>query len=118
MAVVALFTQAWSIRSGIVNWQTMVFTILCLSQLGHVLAIRSEQESLFKIGFLSNKYLLGAVLSTFFLQLATVYLPILNPIFKNGAFDVWRIDLYRRHVIHNIHSRRNRKFFKRRKKRK
>jgi Ca2+-transporting ATPase len=84
MAAVALFVQAWSIKSEIVNWQTMVFTMLCLSQLGHVMAIRSEQESLFKIGFFSNKYLLGAVLITFFLQLATVYLPFLNPVFKTA----------------------------------
>jgi Ca2+-transporting ATPase len=60
----------------------MVFTVLCLSQLGHVLAIRSEKESLFKMGVFSNKYLLGAVVLTFILQMATIYVPFLNPIFK------------------------------------
>jgi Ca2+-transporting ATPase len=51
-------------------------------QLGHVLAIRSERESLFKSGIFSNKYLAGAVLLTFLLQIAAVYIPDLNPFFK------------------------------------
>lgn len=42
----------------------MVFTVPTLSQLAHVLAIRSEQHSLFSIGLLSNGLLLGAVVLT------------------------------------------------------
>jgi len=82
MAGVVIFVQAWSLTTGHAHWQTMVFTVLCLSQLGHVLAIRSEKESLFKMGVFSNKYLLGAVVLTFILQMATIYVPFLNPIFK------------------------------------
>jgi Ca2+-transporting ATPase len=82
MAAVVLFLQTWSIKTGHAHWQTMVFTVLCLTQLGHVLAIRSEKDSLFKIGVFSNIYLLGAVLLTFFLQMATLYVPLLNPIFR------------------------------------
>ena len=82
MGGIVLFVQAWSIRTGHAHWQTMVFTVLCLTQLGHVLAIRSENKSLFTIGLFSNKYLLGAVALTFILQMATVYVPLLNPIFR------------------------------------
>ncbi|MCL5236498.1 MAG: calcium-translocating P-type ATPase, PMCA-type [Nitrospirae bacterium] len=82
MAGVVLSVQAWSLKTGHAHWQTMVFTVLCLTQLGHVLAIRSEKESLFKIGLFSNKYLFGAVLLTFVLQMATVYVPPLNAVFK------------------------------------
>jgi Ca2+-transporting ATPase len=82
MAGIVLFVQAWSIKTGHAHWQTMVFSVLCLTQLGHVLAIRSEKESLFKIGLFSNKYLLGAVGLTFALQMGTIYIPALNPIFK------------------------------------
>ncbi len=88
MACIILFVQSWSIRMGNVHWQTMTFTVLCLTQLGHVLAIRSERESLFKLGLLSNKYLLGAVLLTFVLQMATIYVPALNPIFKTAPLTV------------------------------
>jgi Ca2+-transporting ATPase len=82
MGGVVLFVQAWSISTGHAHWQTMVFTVLCLTQLGHVLAIRSEKESLFRIGIFSNNYLLGAVVLTFALQMATIYVPVLNPVFK------------------------------------
>ncbi len=82
MAGIVLFVQAWSIKTEHAHWQTMVFTVLCLTQLGHVLAIRSEKESLFTIGIFSNKYLLGAIVLTFALQMATIYVPALNPIFK------------------------------------
>lgn len=82
MAGSALFTQAWGYRSGWQHWQTMVFTVLALSQLGHVLAIRSERESLFRQGVMSNRPLFWAVLMTVLLQLATIYVPPLNPIFK------------------------------------
>lgn len=82
MGAASLFTQAWSIKTGHAHWQTMVFTVLCLSQMGHVLAIRSETESLFSQGLFSNKPLLGAFALTFALQMATIYIPFLNPIFK------------------------------------
>lgn len=82
MGFATIFTQAWSIKTGHAHWQTMAFTVLCLSQMGHVLAVRSETESLFKTGFFTNKPLLFAVALTFALQMATIYVPFLNPIFK------------------------------------
>jgi Ca2+-transporting ATPase len=82
MAALVLGTQAWSLASASSHWQTMVFTLLCLSQLAHVLAIRSERESLFSQGLFSNLPLLGAVALTFVLQMATIYVPALNSIFK------------------------------------
>jgi len=82
MGFVPIATQAFFINAGNDHWQTMVFTVLCLLQLGHALAIRSESESLFKIGVLSNKFLLGAVLLTIVLQVATIYVPFMNSVFK------------------------------------
>jgi Ca2+-transporting ATPase len=88
MGAVSLLTQAWAIHIGSAHWQTMVFTVLTLSQLGHVFAIRSERESLFAQGLWSNAPLLGAIVLTFGLQLATIYLPWLNPIFKTEPLTV------------------------------
>jgi Ca2+-transporting ATPase len=82
MGAVSIVTQAWAIRSDIGHWQTMVFTVLCLSQMGHVLAVRSERESVFSLGIFSNGPLIGAFVLTVLLQMATIYLPFLNPIFK------------------------------------
>ncbi len=88
MGFISIFTQAWSIKTGHAHWQTMVFTVLCLSQMGHVLAIRSEKESLFKQGIFSNKTLLLAIILTFALQMATIYVPFLNPIFKTEPLSL------------------------------
>ena len=85
MGGASLFIQAWAITTGHAHWQTMVFTVLCLSQMGHVLAIRSDKESLFSQGIFSNKPLVGAVLLTFILQMATIYVSFLQPIFKTEA---------------------------------
>ena len=85
MGFATIFTQAWAINTDHSHWQTMVFTVLCLSQMGHVLAIRSEKESIFAQGFLSNKPLAGAFLLTFAMQMATIYIPSLNQIFKTEA---------------------------------
>ena len=93
MGAVCLLLQAWAYHSGDAHWQTMVFTVLTLSQLGHVLAIRSERESLFSIGFGSNPLLLAAVAFTVLLQLATIYVPALNPIFKTEALSAAELAL-------------------------
>ena len=87
MGGVSILTQALSIDSA-AHWQTMVFTVLCLSQIGHVLAIRSETESIFSLGLLSNKPLLGAAVLTFGLQMATIYVPFLNPVFKTEPLSM------------------------------
>jgi Ca2+-transporting ATPase len=60
----------------------MVFTVLCLLQLGHVMAIRSETQSLFTQGLFSNKALFFVVAGTILCQLMTIYVPFLNPVFK------------------------------------
>ena len=46
------------------------------------MAIRSNRESLFSIGIFSNRALVGAVGLTLVLQLAVVYVPFLQALFK------------------------------------
>ena len=87
MAGVSIFAQAYAIQVGSAHWQTMVFTVLTLSQMGQVLAIRSGRESLFRQGLFSNRPLLGSVALVFVLQLATIYLPPLNPFFNTAPLS-------------------------------
>lgn len=82
MAAITLFTQAWAYHTSSSHWQTMAFTVLTLSQLAHVMAIRSEKTSTFSLGILSNRYLAIAVCASLMLQLAIIYVPVLNAIFK------------------------------------
>jgi Ca2+-transporting ATPase len=81
MGAVTLGIQAWAMQNNN-HWQTMAFTVLCLSQMGHVMAIRSERESVFKIGLFSNKPILGAILLTIGLQMMIIYTPFFNKTFK------------------------------------
>ncbi len=82
MMVLALGTQGWAIHVGDAHWQSMTFTVLTLSQLAHVLAIRSERESVFTLGITTNRPLLAALVVTFGLQVATLYVPALNRLFR------------------------------------
>ncbi len=75
-------------RKGDPNWQTLLFTTLTLSQLAHVMAIRSEHQSLFQVGVMSNRPLLAAVFLTVVLQLALLYLPFLQTFFKTLALPI------------------------------
>ncbi|MCX8062063.1 MAG: cation-translocating P-type ATPase [Anaerolineales bacterium] len=83
MGLTSLLAGIWAYQTQRFEvWQTMVFTTLTLAQMGNVLAIRSNHYTLRQIGLLSNKPLLGAVLLTFVLQMAVIYLPFLQSIFK------------------------------------
>ena len=88
IAGLCLAVQAWALHTGHAHWQTMVFTVLTLAQMAHVIAIRSESEPIWRLGLLSNRPLLGAVLLTFALQMATIYVPFLNPIFKTQPLSL------------------------------
>ena len=68
-------------------WQTMVFTALVMSQMALALAVRSERESVFKIGFFSNPAILGAIGLTIVLQLLVIYLPFLQEFFDTEPLD-------------------------------
>jgi Ca2+-transporting ATPase len=71
----------------------MIFTALVIGRMGVVMGLRSEYDSLFTIGVFSNKPLLGAVLLTFVLQMATVYVPFLNPVFNTAPLTPYEFAL-------------------------
>jgi len=87
MAGLTLSTQAAAILLGW-HWQTMVFTVLSVSQLGHVMAIRSEKEYLFRQGIFSNPQLFITVMLTLLLQLVVIYLPQANEVFKTQPLSL------------------------------
>jgi Ca2+-transporting ATPase len=88
---VSLGGMAWAYTSGADNWQTVVFTVLVLAQLGHSLAVRSETLPSFGRRFASNPALLGAVVLTIGLQLAVVYVPWLQGIFRTDALTAGQL---------------------------
>jgi Ca2+-transporting ATPase len=56
--------------------------------MGHALVTRSGRDSIFKIGFMSNKAMLGAVVLTFVLQLAVIYVEPLQRIFNTTGLSI------------------------------
>ncbi len=63
------------------RWKTMVFTTLCLAQMGHAMAIRSNTQLTIHLNPFSNPYVLASVVLTTLLQLALVYLEPLRNFF-------------------------------------
>jgi Ca2+-transporting ATPase len=86
-----LGTLQWGVQQGHAYWQTSVFTVLVFSQLFHSMAVRSDSESLFTQGVFSNGYLMLALFCSALLQLAIVYLPFFNSLFRTQAMPL--IDL-------------------------
>jgi Ca2+-transporting ATPase len=86
---ISIAAMAWAISREVVYWQTVVFTVLIVSQLFHSLAVRSETTSLFRLGLFSNLPMLGAILLTLLLQMAVIYVPALNTIFHTHALPVF-----------------------------
>jgi Ca2+-transporting ATPase len=87
LAIIAVGLMAWSyyytrITPGDPDrWKTMVFTTLCLAQMGHALAIRSNTRLLLELNPFSNPYVLAAVSVTTVLQLLLIYVPPLRNFF-------------------------------------
>jgi len=92
MAVVVLSLQG-AARAADWPWQTMVFTTLALLQLGHALAVRSERESLFRLGHRRNRWMGWAVASSAAAQLAIVYVPALHDAFGTEALTLTQLGL-------------------------
>ena len=86
-AIITTALMAWGYNytqiSGDPNrWKTMVFTTLCLGQMGHALAIRSNTQLTLQLNPLSNPYLLAAVSLTSVLQLMLIYVAPLRNFFN------------------------------------
>lgn len=81
-ALIVIALMVWSYRTGGMDgpWKTMVFTTLCLAQMGHALSCRSERP-LLQVNLFTNPWLLWAVVLTTILQLALLYVPALARFF-------------------------------------
>ncbi|MFA4853701.1 MAG: cation-translocating P-type ATPase, partial [Bacteroidales bacterium] len=68
--------------------RTMAFMVLVVCQLFYSLAVRNRLKSIFQIGVLSNKYLIGAILLGVLLQLIVIGIPAMQ-----SAFNLQMLDL-------------------------
>lgn len=66
---------------NIVLGETMAFAVLAISQLVHAFNVRSS-HSLFRVGFHTNLYMVGAFFASLFLMLAVLFIPVLQNVFE------------------------------------
>jgi P-type Ca2+ transporter type 2C len=81
------YTNAPGYQGNPDTWKTMVFTTLCLAQMGHAIAIRSNNRLTIEVNPLSNPYVLAAVVVTSILQLMLVYVPPLRDFFGTQVLN-------------------------------
>jgi P-type Ca2+ transporter type 2C len=76
------YTQATTVNGlSPERWKTMVFTTLCVAQMGHALAVRSNTRLTIELNPLSNPYVLASVVLTTLLQFALIYIEPLRNFF-------------------------------------
>ncbi|MEZ4459103.1 MAG: cation-translocating P-type ATPase [bacterium] len=88
MGLVSVAAQAYFIGQEVEHWQTMVFTVLCLSQLGHAVAIHAGDLAAFQKGFFENRVFFAAIGIAFAAQMAAVYVPFMNTILKTSPLSL------------------------------
>ncbi|MGA1623633.1 MAG: cation-translocating P-type ATPase, partial [Synechocystis sp.] len=64
------------------SWKTTVFTTLCIAQMGHAIAVRSNHRLTIEMNPLGNPYLWGAVIVTTAMQLMLIYVEPLRNFFE------------------------------------
>lgn len=80
---------AKSSAEGTVQYaRTLAFMTLVACQLFYALAKRSDRKSIFSIGVFSNKYLIGAILIGFLLQLIVITVPVMQSAFRLQMLDL------------------------------
>lgn len=88
MTIVSLVAGYVYWVNGSEVWQTMVFTTLVLSQTAMAVTSRGERVPLTKLGIFTNRSMVGAVILTFVLQLAVIYVPFLQRLFETDALKL------------------------------
>lgn len=82
LTLVAFRVGEYLYPDSLMHAQTMAFVVLAVSQLFYSLSVRNPKKTLFEIGPLTNKYLLGAICLGILLQLAIISIPPIAEIFK------------------------------------
>jgi len=74
----------WALNEGmsLPKIQTFIFTLVVISLMFNAFNWRSDRYSVFSLGVFTNRSLIYAVVSTILLQLAVIYIPIMQTAFR------------------------------------
>lgn len=96
VSTISAYLLALNFYPGNLNMaRTITFVTLILAELLRAYSTKSQKHTLFEIGFFTNKTLVYGTLLSFFLTLAVLYIPYLQPIFDTLAigWSEWKIVL-------------------------
>jgi Ca2+-transporting ATPase len=81
----------WGEGASLDEARTVAFFVACFSQMFFALGCRSEGLTYSQVGLFTNRALLGAILISGSLQVCTVAIPALRPIFSTAplAMEDW-----------------------------
>jgi Ca2+-transporting ATPase len=85
IGAVALAVGLYAYWTGNPGWQTLLFATLAFAQVWQAVGIRTGSESIFRAGLLTNLPLLGLAAAVIGLQLAAIYLPLLQNFLGTSA---------------------------------
>ncbi|GIK76045.1 MAG: ATPase [Chloroflexota bacterium] len=88
IGALSLGIGAWRYFAGYESWQTIMFTTLAFAQVWQAIGIRSGNDSIFKVGLLSNKPLFGLAAAVVVAQMAAIYVPTLQDYLKTTALTL------------------------------
>ena len=89
MALGTFFIFGWELpRVGLDKARTIAFSVLVAFQWFNALNARSDRQSIFKLGFLSNPLLLGGIGLAILLQVMVIYAPPFQSLFYTVPLNV------------------------------
>jgi Ca2+-transporting ATPase len=68
---------------------TMTHGAVMTTQIGNGFAQRTNVQSIFKVGFLSNKFMLWGIAAEMLIFCGLVYIPALAKVFNHGPINLW-----------------------------
>ncbi len=81
MSMLTFAVFQWTLPAGLEKARTIAFTLMVALQWFYALNARSDRQSMFKLGFFSNRILIGGIAVAILLQIAVIYLPFLQNVF-------------------------------------
>ncbi len=82
MSTITFSAFGWSLAgAGLEKARTIAFTLLVAFQWFNALNARSDRQSIFRLGFFSNRLLIGGIALAVLLQIMVIYLPPLQQVF-------------------------------------
>ncbi|MFA5077994.1 MAG: HAD-IC family P-type ATPase [Dehalococcoidia bacterium] len=89
MSMITFSIFGWSLAgAGLEKARTIAFTLLVAFQWFNALNARSDRQSIFRLGFFSNRPLIGGIALAVLLQIMVIYLPPLQQVFYTVPLDL------------------------------